>query len=75
MAGPRRRAAVARTVNAARGDAAVRVVPGGWTVSGRTGRVVVARTLDALLAAGAPTPELATVRAAALAAADAVGAS
>ncbi|MDN5917156.1 MAG: hypothetical protein L0I76_18985 [Pseudonocardia sp.] len=48
----------------------VRAVPGGWTVSGRTGRVVVARTLDELLAAGAGEPDREAMRAAALAAAD-----
>lgn len=66
---------MARAVNAARGDTAVRAVPGGWTVAGRTGRVVVTRTLEALLAAGAPGRELGVVRTAALAAADAVDAS
>ncbi|RZT88612.1 hypothetical protein EV383_5556 [Pseudonocardia sediminis] len=75
VAGPRRRAAVARAVNAARGDSAVRAIPGGWTVSGRTGRVTVARTLDELLTAATPPtaatlPAAAILRSAALTAAD-----
>lgn len=70
VSGPRRRAAVARVV-AARTRASVRAVPGGWTVTGRTGRVSVARTLDELLAAVGPSAA-APLRAAVLAAADAV---
>lgn len=68
VAGPRRRAAVARAVQAGRAGLVVRAVPGGWTVAARTGRTRVARTLDELLdAVGSTGPGL---RATALAAAD-----
>lgn len=72
VAGPRRRAVVARAVEGSSTGLRVRAVPGGWTVSTRTGRVVVARTLDELLAAGAPAPDREGMRTAVLAAADAV---
>lgn len=72
VAGPRRRAAVARQVESLSRGLRVRAVPGGWTVSERTGRVAVARTLDELLAAGVPARERGAMRTAALAAADAV---
>jgi hypothetical protein len=54
VAGPRRRAAVARVVAAECPGVTVRAVPGGWTVATRTGRTTVCRTLDALVAAAAP---------------------
>ncbi len=70
VAGPRRRAAVARAVQDARTGLVVRAVPGGWTVATRTGRTRVARTLDELLAAAAPDGDRAGLRDRALAAAD-----
>ncbi|MBW0105343.1 hypothetical protein [Pseudonocardia sp. KRD291] len=77
VAGPRRRAAVARVVDARLPNARVRAVPGGWTVSGRTGRVRVCRTLDELIGAAAPGLDTAgdgePLRNAVLDAADAVG--
>jgi hypothetical protein len=54
VAGPRRRAAVARVVAAICPDVTVRAVPGGWTVATRTGRTTVCPTLDALVVAAAP---------------------
>jgi hypothetical protein len=71
VAGPRRRAAVARTVASMCPGLVVRAVPGAWTVSTRTGRTTVCRTLDALVATAArageaePTEVLAAARAAA----------
>ncbi len=49
VAGPRRRTAVARALDAACPALTVRAVPGGWTVATRTGRTAVCRTLAALL--------------------------
>ena len=69
VSGPRRRAAVARAVQAARAGLVVRAVPGGWTVATRTGRVRVARTLDELLDAVAPAGQRAGIRERALTAA------
>lgn len=54
VAGPHRRAAVARTVTAASHGVTVRAVPGGWTVATRSGRTTVCRTLDALVTAVLP---------------------
>lgn len=54
VAGPRRRAAVARAVGAACPGVTVRAVPGGWTVATRTGRTTVCGTVAALVAAVAP---------------------
>jgi hypothetical protein len=54
VAGPVRRAAVARAVGAACPAVRVRAIPGGWTVATRTGRTTVCRTLDALVGAVAP---------------------
>jgi hypothetical protein len=54
VAGPRRRAAVARAVASACPGLTVRAVPGAWTVSTRTGRTTVCRTLDALVVTAAP---------------------
>ena len=53
VAGPRRRTAVARAVAAANPKLIVRAVPGGWTVSTRTGRTTVCRTLHELVSAAA----------------------
>ena len=69
VAGPRRRAAVARAVQAAGSGLVVRAVPGGWTVSTRTGATRVARTLDELLDAAGPARDRDGLRARALAAA------
>jgi len=69
VSGPRRRAAVARAVQAAGSGLVVRAVPGGWTVSTRTGRTRVARTLDELLDAAGTAAERAGLRDRALAAA------
>lgn len=52
VAGPRRRAAVARLLG--RPGLTVRTVPGGWTVAKRTGATTVCRTVDALLVATTP---------------------
>jgi hypothetical protein len=49
VAGPSRRAAVARAVGRAAPALTVRPVPGGWTVGHPTGRTTVCRTLEALL--------------------------
>jgi hypothetical protein len=49
VAGPSRRAAVARAVGRAAPTLSVRPVPGGWTVALPTGRTTVCRTLEALL--------------------------
>jgi len=49
VAGPLRRALVARTVERSVRALGVRAVPGGWTVSRPTGGATVCRTLDALL--------------------------
>jgi hypothetical protein len=49
VAGPRRRAAVARAVQGVGSGLVVRAMPGGWTIATRTGRTRVARTLDELL--------------------------
>jgi hypothetical protein len=49
VAGPLRRALVARTVGRSVPALAVRAVPGGWTVSRPTGGATVCRTLDGLL--------------------------
>jgi hypothetical protein len=54
VAGPLRRAAVARAVDAVCAGVTVRAVPGGWTVATRTGRTTVCRTLAALVTAAAP---------------------
>ncbi len=54
VAGPHRRAAVARTATAASRGVTVRAVPGGWTVATRSGRTTVCRTLDALVTAVVP---------------------
>jgi hypothetical protein len=54
VAGPHRRAAVARTFTAASHGLTVRAVPGGWTVATRSGRTTVCRTLDGLVAAVLP---------------------
>jgi hypothetical protein len=54
VAGPRRRAAVARAVASVCPALTVRAVPGAWTVATRTGRTTVCRTFDALVAAAAP---------------------
>lgn len=54
VAGPRRRAAVARVVGARCPTLRVRAIPGGWTVATRTGATTVCRTLAALLAATTP---------------------
>ncbi len=72
VAGPRRRAAVARAVQAAVSGLVVRAVPGGWTVSTRTGRTRVARTLDELLDAAGAAADRAGLRERALTAAGAV---
>jgi hypothetical protein len=49
VAGPSRRAAVARAVGARAPALTVRAVPGAWTVGHATGRTTVCRTLEALL--------------------------
>jgi hypothetical protein len=49
VAGPRRRALVARTVAQFATGLGLRAVPGGWTVSRPTGGATVCRTLEALL--------------------------
>lgn len=49
VAGPRRRAAVAAAAANQAGGLRVRVVDRAWTVSERTGRVTVCRTVDQLL--------------------------
>jgi hypothetical protein len=54
VAGPLRRAAVARAVAAACPGLTVQAVPGGWTVATRTGRTTVCRTLDALAREAGP---------------------
>ncbi|MEN3299555.1 hypothetical protein [Pseudonocardia sp.] len=54
VAGPHRRAAVARIFTAASHGLAVRTVPGGWTAATRSGRTTVCRTLDGLVAAVLP---------------------
>lgn len=55
VAGPRRRAAVARLVGGP--GVTVRAVSGGWTVASRTGATTVCRTLTALLVATTPERE------------------
>jgi len=62
VAGPRRRAEVARLVGGRYPALTVRAVPGGWTVATRTGRATVHRTLTDLLAA-APAVDRAGLRA------------
>ncbi|MHA6624274.1 hypothetical protein ACU61A_02575 [Pseudonocardia sichuanensis] len=57
MAGPRRRAAVARAVASVCPGLTVRAVPGAWTVATRTGRTTVCRTLAALVATAARAGE------------------
>ena len=49
VSGPRRRAAVANAAEGLMGDVRVRVVDRAWTVSERTGKVTVCRTVDQLL--------------------------
>jgi hypothetical protein len=49
VSGPRRRAAVANAAEGMAGDVRVRVVDRAWTVSERTGKVTVCRTVDQLL--------------------------
>jgi hypothetical protein len=72
VAGPSRRAAVARAVGRATPSLTVRAVPGAWTVAHPTGRTTVCRTLEALLDAVAAhaAPSRRAVRDAALRAAE-----
>lgn len=50
VAGPRRRAAVARRMSTMLSRDRVAAIPSGWTVSAPTGSTVVCRTYDELVA-------------------------
>lgn len=51
VSGPHRRAAIATAASRSRPDLLVKPMPGGWTVSTKTGSTTVCRTFDALVAA------------------------